>query len=228
MRFRPIVFPVFFIMAMQYPAFGQTFLFGVKVGVPTNNYFETGRLGGRGLSGEYSTATRRYTVGVTAEWRFAQNLGLEFDALYRRIGYSGSVKVFGFGNSNRDTVFDVRGNSWDFPLMVKYRLGLLGLYAAGGGMLRHIASAREVGTTTLSGGVPGITQTIPIDIDNPYDLRKRTFVAWTVAGGIEIGRSPLRVLPEIRYARMTSNIASAANPLRFGPDQIDFLLGFSF
>ena len=219
---------ILFATQLCVPGLAQQFQFGVKVGVPLTNYFEAGSVGTRGVFAEYSTATRRYTIGAAAEWRFAEHLGLELDALYKRLGYSGTVSVFGFGNSNRASLFEVKGNSWDFPLLVKYRPGHRGLYMVGGGVLRHISSAHEVGTTTLSGGMPGITQTTPIDSDNPYDLRKRTYLGWTVSGGIEIGRTRLRVLPEIRYTRMTSNIAETATPLRFTPNQLDFLLGLLF
>ena len=68
----------------------------------------------------------------------------------------------------------------------------------------------------------------PIDTTEPSDLRKRIYPGLTVAGGIEFGRSRLRLLPEFRYTRWTANISGSRGVLRFNPNQAEFLLGFLF
>jgi hypothetical protein len=45
------------------------------------------------------------------------------------------------------------------------------------------------------------------------------------AAGIELGHGKLRWLPEFRYTRWTANIAGPSGPLRFNPNQAEFLLG---
>ena len=70
-------------------ACAQPFWFGVRIGVPLTEYFQTGTVTFRpiGSSETYSAATRRYTLGVSAEWRRWQRLGFEADALYKRMGF---------------------------------------------------------------------------------------------------------------------------------------------
>ena len=104
-------------------AFGQGFHAGIKAGVPLTEYFETGSSGGLHGSADYSAATRRYTVGATGEWR-PGSFGLELDALYHRMGYVAIVHSIDSATGNyRDSAIDIKGNSWDFPLMAKYRFG---------------------------------------------------------------------------------------------------------
>ena len=86
------------VFAAAAPEFAQGLHFGVKAGVPITAYFDTGQTGDRNGSSEYSAATRRYTVGVSAEWRLNRSFGLELDALYKRMGYVGIVNTFSSSN----------------------------------------------------------------------------------------------------------------------------------
>lgn len=98
----------------------QEFRFGLKAGVPLTPYFETGRTEVRGGVLEHSAATRRYTLGPSLEWRPARRLGLELDVLYKRIGYV-QIENTSVSGVTIHSSFDVKGHSFDFPLMVKYR-----------------------------------------------------------------------------------------------------------
>ena len=62
----------------------------------------------------------------------------------------------------------------------------------------------------------------------PSDLRKRFYPGLAAAAGIELGHGRLRWLPEFRYTRWTANIAGPSGPLRFNPNQAEFLLGLRF
>jgi hypothetical protein len=120
-----------FVCAM--PALSQGFHAGVKAGVPLTQYFETGASGSLHGGAEYSAATRRYTVGASVEWEWTHAFGFEADALYHRMGYVGIVHFIDSANGNyRDSAIDVKGNSWDFPLLVKYRFGRSGAAVRGG------------------------------------------------------------------------------------------------
>src|SRR5512135_1744881 len=130
------------LLVLSAPGFAQSFLFGVKAGVPITQYFESGRY-------DFTSATRRYTVGASAELRMRKHLGLEVDALYKRMGYNGAGSSGRFLPPFSSSVFDVKGNSWDFPLMVKYRFGgRLHPFAAGGGVMRYIGPVRARGVET--------------------------------------------------------------------------------
>src|SRR5580698_6300117 len=69
------------------------------------------------VSGTLSSESKRYIVGPKVEVRLPLGLAFEFDALYRRFGFTGS-DVNCCGNvTTRE-----RANSWEFPLILKYRL----------------------------------------------------------------------------------------------------------
>jgi len=58
-------------------------------------------------------------------------------------------------------------------------------------------------------------------------LRKRFYPALT-SGGIEFGRSRLRLLPELRYTRWIAVLLGPGAVLRFNPNQFEFLVGILF
>jgi hypothetical protein len=193
----------FLACSLALSAWGQGIRAGLKIGVPITQYFRTGIVSTPDSYEEYSAATRRYTAGLSGEWRFTNALGLEADALYHRMGYVAILNYAG-----RDTAVDIKGNSWDFPLMVKYRSGLrFRPYAAGGLVLRYVG---------------------PVDMPDPPELTKRIYSGVTAAGGVEIGGERLRFLPELRYTRWTTNIHEPTGLLRFAPNQLEFLLGLLF
>lgn len=220
----------FSLLLLTLPASGpaQNLHFGVKAGVPATTYFQTGRTGSRQGSSEYSAATRRYTVGVSAECRLTPHFGLELDALYKRMGYVGIVTTFGAGILTTSAL-DAKGHSWDFPVLAKWRLGRgVRPYGSGGVVLRYIGPVRARGERTVEDLIARTTTRTPIDTTEPSDLRKRLYPGLTAAGGVEFGFGRLRLLPEFRYTRWTANIAGPGGTLRFNPNQAEFLLGFLF
>jgi len=127
-----------FVLVFALPVWGQDIHAGLKLGVPFTQYFETGTAGSLHGSADYSAATRRYTLGASGEWRLTNAFGFEVDALYHRMGYVGLVNYFDSANGNfSNSAIDVKGDSWDFPVMAKYRFGrVVRPYVAGGGVLR--------------------------------------------------------------------------------------------
>lgn len=162
---------------------GQAIRFGVTAGVPITQYFETGRSGGLHGGADYSAATRRYTLGASAEWYLVKAFGFELDVMYHRMGYVGIVNFFDSANGNfSNSQIDVKGNSWDVPLMAKYRFGRLARpYVAGGGVLRYIGPVRGRGQETNGSLATGASSTIPIDTTDPSELRKRFYPGLTAA-----------------------------------------------
>jgi len=222
--------PALFAFVFALPVCGQSIHGGLKLGVPLTQYFETGATGSLHGSAEYSAATRRYTFGVSGEWRLTDAFGFEVDALYHRMGYVGIVNYFDSANGNfSNSAIDVKGNSWDLPVMVKYRFGrVVRPYVAGGGVLRYVGPVRGLGEQTIGTLVTKTGTTSSLDTTQPSDLRKRLYPGLTVAGGIEIGRGRIRILPEFRYTRWTANISGAGGLLRFAPNQVEFLAGALF
>jgi hypothetical protein len=217
---RHIILPLFLFLPA---AFGQGFDAGVKVGVPVTNFFDTGSSGSVHGSSVYSSATRRYTLGLSGEWWLTHAFGFEVDAMYHRLGYTGTAISVGTGGVT-DSVLHVTGNAWDFPLLAKYRFGhILRPYVAGGGTLRYIGPVHGQGEQT---NVTFPTNVTVINTDSPVDLNKRVYPGLTAAGGLEFGVGRFKLLPELRYTRWTANISGSNGVLRFAPNQLEFLLGF--
>jgi Outer membrane protein beta-barrel domain len=218
------------VLLMAAPVLGQRLHFGIKAGVPITEYFETGRSASLHGSAEYSAATRRYTVGATAELRLTDAIGFEIDVLYHRMGYVAIVESFDSGNGNfHKSEIDVKGNSWDFPLMAKYRFGRVTRpYVMGGGVIRYIGPVRGRGQETNGSLAPRTSSTTRLDTSEPSELRKRFYLGLTVAAGVELGAKRFRLLPEFHFTRWTANIARAGGLLRFPSNQAEFLVGLCF
>ncbi len=221
---------LFLALAATAPQFAQSFFLGIKAGIPVTQYFDTRSAANSSSSADYSAATRRYTVGVSAEWRSETGLGLEADVLYKRMGYVGILHtVDGSRGISTTSAFDIKGNSWDFPILLKYRFRRkLHPYAGGGGVLRYVGPVRARGAETMQDLGAGTTTRTPIDTADPFDLRKRFYPGASAGGGVEFRRGRLRLLPELRYTRWTANIAKRGGLLRFEPNQWEWLLGVLF
>jgi hypothetical protein len=216
-------------------ACGQSFSFGLKAGVPITEYFQTGHYAyavgpSEYTYGDYSQATRRYTFGVSAEWHPWQSLGFEVDALYKRMGYVSFEYSFNDGPIYIYAL-DVKGNSWEFPVLAKYRFRRgLHPYVASGGAFRYIGPVRGRGSNVFDGHLlPGGAITVtPIDTRNPPELDTRFFPGIVGAGGIELRVGRFRLLPEVRYTRWMTNLPDYALPLSLKSNQVEFLVGWLF
>jgi hypothetical protein len=78
--------PVLLFLLGSISVFAQPFSAGIKAGVPLNDFLNAA---GNGTF-DYTAPTQRYIVGGMAEVRLPLGLGVEFDALYRKLGYNGS------------------------------------------------------------------------------------------------------------------------------------------
>ncbi len=216
-------------MRLSVPAFSQGFSVGVKAGVPITEYFSAGfRSQAPFNSGiQYSSATRRYTLGIAAEWRSAHRIGIEADLEYKRAGYihNGSDMFPPLSGLFGTSVYAVRGSSWDIPILMKYRFRQpMGLFVSGGSTFRHLGPVRAQGTRVLT-DILGHTNTVNIDTSQPEELTSRNFWGATVGAGFEFGESWLHFLPELRYTRWISNIDTTDGALRFEPNQVELFLG---
>jgi len=85
---------------------------GIKGGVPFSDELESSRtFGGQ----TFHAKTERFTVGPMLDVRLPFGLGVEFDALYKRLSQTGD-------SINGGTVTK-SGSSWELPLLGKYRFG---------------------------------------------------------------------------------------------------------
>ena len=193
--------------------------------MPLTLYFDTGQTATPNRTVEYSAATRRYTAGPSVEWHLNQRFGFELDMLFKRMGYVGIVNTT-TGTTATRLAYDSKGDSWDFPLLAKYRFARRWRpYVAAGGTLRYVGPVHMPSDITVTDLTTGTVVRTPFETSSPSDLRKRFYPGLTVAGGIELGGGRLHVLPEFRYTHWTANIAGAGGVLRFTPNQAEVLVG---
>jgi len=187
-----------FVLAV--PAAAQPLSFGVKLGVPLSDAYDVATSVNRNLS---SSATQ-YTVGAMAELHLPLGLGVEGDVLYNRFNFS--------TNNLTTTSSAANSNSFEFPILVKYKFAGFGpvhAYAGAGPSFRTVQSVLRF--------APRVTN----------DSFGKGFV---LAGGVEIKALFLRISPELRYTHWGSqSFLDATNVLIHGKqNQGQFLVGISF
>jgi opacity protein-like surface antigen len=198
-------------------AFSQPFSFGVKAGVPLTDFLSTVQSPNFG----FNSNTKRYIVGPTVELRLPFGLGIELDALYRRLDYTSSgnlIDVFISGNTT--------GNAWEFPLLAKYRFPSK--------VVRPYVDA-GVAWDTLNGLTQTITQTVfptrttTTTTSNPAELNKNTVTGFVTGVGLDVKILLIHLSPEIRYTRWgAQHFLSSNGGLSSNQNQAEFLLGITF
>jgi hypothetical protein len=195
-------------------ACSQPFSAGVKVGVPLTDFIST-------VQGVSSSVPNRFIAGVTGELRLPFGLGVEVDALYRRVHYQDRIgSVLGTVTTDRTTA-----NSWEFPILAKYRFPTK--------IARPYVDA-GVAFDTLSGLTDTVTQTIQVTppsthtTSTPASLQNNSTKGFVIGAGVEIHAIVIRLSPEIRYTRWGSPHFNLAGVLSSNQNQAEFLLGITF
>jgi len=96
---------------------GQTVEIGVRAGVPLMQAFETGSEFHIDFGEGATSATRRYTVGPMWRVSIPHGFGVEFDVLYKRLGFDDVQKNLGVAYYYTRAI----ANSWEFPVLGTYR-----------------------------------------------------------------------------------------------------------
>ena len=196
----------FVLLAGVLPA--QPFTFGVKGGVrlttDLDNYDAT-------------SESKRYVAGPMITAALPAGFRLEIDALYRRVGYRTSFgSVFGYF-TERD-----RGNSWEFPIILRHSL-IRGLYVGAGYAPLTINGTAHINQVDL----------FPVSFQ-VFDRPGSWDVTHGVVGtaGIEKRVGPMRIAPEVRYTFWTApalNIyGSHGYFVQSSQHQVDLMLGIHF
>jgi len=165
------------------------------------------------------SGSKRYLIGPTLEAGLPLRLSVEFDAIYRRQGYQGA-----YGNFAFSTLEGERANSWEFPMLVKYRMPfpLMKPFA-------EIGYAPRVINGTITGDsilrVPTVQP--PVHYSNKTDWQ--TSHGIVIGGGVDAGIGRLRLSPGVRYTRWNNTAISVF--ISDGPafhstqNQVDVVLG---
>jgi hypothetical protein len=160
---------------------------------------------------------------VTA--RLPLGFRLEFNALYRRVGYrySGSDVIGDFFSVRQ------RGNSWEFPILVR-RTFWRGVYAGAGYAPRVINGHGHESAVVVNNPytIPPFRQFFESDVPGQWQT---THGVLGVAG-IEKRAGPLHIAPEVRYTYWTQPAlqfyGSHGFTLLSSQHQVDLLVGITF
>jgi len=195
--------------------FGQSLSIGVKGGARASDDFQ------------YAATSKsgRYVVGPTLELTLPLRFSIEFDALYRRQGYSASN-----GTPLYTAFLREADNVWEFPLLAGYRIPLPGIrpFAEVGWAPRIMHGYRDESGSYL-------TQLNPATFTY---YSGRTHVDWptthgvVVGGGIQFAAGRFQFAPEVRYTHWNQQVINGSFP--DGPsygstqNQLDILLGIHY
>jgi outer membrane receptor protein involved in Fe transport len=182
---------------------GQTISIGVTGGARV-----TDDLTGAGAA----SVSKRYVVGPALDIGLPLGFGVEVDALYQREGFQG---VFSNG------YFGERANSWEFPLLLKYRLPvpLVKPFAEVGYAPRVIDGS--FATNFVS---PPSTLISSEHFPDSQGL--------VIGGGIQFATGRLRLSPGVRYTHW--NNTPIAGTFGNGPswqstqNEVDILVGIEW
>ncbi len=196
--------PMLLLLLGAASAAAQPLAYGVKGGVPLTDFFSAVQ----SQSFSFSANAKRFIVGPTIELRLPFGLGIELDALYRHLNFSGSA------SAGSETV---TGSQFEFPLLAKYRFPAK--------IVRPFVDA-GFAFSTLS----GLTQTVAAKTGLSSAPATSNFAkGFVMGGGLDISLKILHISPEIRYTHWGS--ASFTDPLALvsgSQNQAEFLVGITF
>ena len=192
----------------------QPFSYGVKVGTPLTDFIST-------VQNVSSSVPNRFIAGVTGELHLPFGLGVEVDALYRRIHYQDTI-----GNPlNAFTTDRTTANSWEFPILAKYRFPAK--------LVRPYVDA-GIAFDTLSGVTDTVTQLVAPSntsthtTSTPTALQNTSTKGFVIGAGISVHAIVIHLSPEIRYTRWGASQFNLAGVLSSNQNQAEFLLGITF
>jgi len=188
--------------------------FGIKGGVPFTDAFNAAK------SGQLSflTTNHHWTLGPELDLNLPLGFAIEVDALYQRVNYSSTVNLAGSVTDSRTTA-----NSWDFPLLLKWRFapGPFRPYVAVGPTFNGLTNLNQV-TTFFSPGSsnPGGP------VGAPPQVKRQVNTGFTLGAGVQLLG---HISPEVRYTRWGwDSIRDVSGLLKTNPNQVQFLVGFTF
>lgn len=221
-------------------AFGQfgPVSIGAKAGVPLSDVFEYKAPDSCGATAaicsfiNYSSKTKRYTVGPTVELRLPHGFGVEFDALYNRLNYD-SYFVLSTPSSGLSTHFtSTAADRWSFPILLKWRHDVrrMSPFIDGGIAFDHISG---VGSNFASfrRDFSGFVSQLNGSTSSPPEFTNPSSSGFVAGGGIDLHPlRHLRLTPEVRYTRRFSeNFDREPRAIfRTNLNEVSLLFGISF
>lgn len=207
----------FLLLLISTPCLAQSFSAGVKGGVRASDDITPN-------NDSATSESKRYVIGPTVEIGLPLGLGVEVDALYRAEGYRTA-----FGNFAGSFTARERANSWEFPMLLKFRLPapLVRLYVTGGVAARVLSGYEDLNSIAIN-----------LQTGQPTFSRSRLNTNWdpcvgvVVGGGLRLALGRPGISSELRYTRWTSTpinvFASQGYFFQSAQNQIDILVGLTW
>ena len=208
--------PLFLLLFGAVSAWAQLFSYGVKAGVPLNEFLDAAQ----SQQFAFNSTTNRYIVGPTAELHLPFGLGVEFDILYRRFDYTGSATLMNVVSNSRTTA-----NAWEFPLLAKYRIPMkiVHPYVDAGVAWDKLSGLTQTITSTF------VALTTTTTTSNPAELNTAATRGFVMGAGLSVKVLVIHVSPEIRFTRWGAQYFIDPNGLLHSNlNQGEFLLGITF
>jgi opacity protein-like surface antigen len=207
---------LFILLGCSFNVSAQRVSIGVKGGSVPSDAFES-------QLDDLTDESKRYIVGPSVEVALPWGFAVEFDALYRRIGF----------DTFRDHRVSVRerGNAWELPILAKYRIKPSAAF--------HPFAVIGVAPRLVSGS-SGFNYTIPLfhgDVPQSasYKPEYGNTHGFVVGGGLEYGSRRARFSTEARYIHWDNEIYHSFTGGCCGgwnqystQDQVEVLFGFSW
>ncbi|HYL38261.1 MAG TPA: hypothetical protein VEV17_20255 [Bryobacteraceae bacterium] len=168
--------------------------------------------------------SRPYVIGPSIEFRVPAGFALEASALYQRIGGDELFQLLiPPGTSGPGITFfsdRLRGNSWEFPLLVEYyfrpREATWQPFIGTGWAFRVVGLHQAIIETTVDAS--GVSHPLSFSEDSRADAA----VGAVFSAGLRYRAGRVALIPEVRYTRW----GSSENLLR--KNEAAFLLGVRF
>lgn len=196
--------------------------YGFKIGSALNDPISP-----NSFNGQYTFNQSRWTGGPTVEVRLPFRFAIEVDALYwSKRTTSTSTFHYGGETSPFSTSHSERTRSWDFPLLLKYRIPVsssLRPFLSAGYQFTHESRTRDIRSQCLgpSGSCVPATVSAAIPDVRFTQIKDSRFHNGPAAGaGLEFRTKHVTITPELRWSR---NINTYPRDNRFTG-----MVGFTF
>jgi hypothetical protein len=228
------------------PAFAQSrrVTFGIEAGTPLNNAFQ-------GTASTAATLTQRNgnkaLAGVSIKAPLPGEFVLSGGVMFRPLSFhrtttntsspdiavvntSGSVTPVTFFQSDW---WNSRGHAWEFPITIERTLfsrGRARPFASGGLAWRRTKSTTDAQfhfSMDSSTGSVGSSATVQAVF--PSEAIKDSRTGLVVGAGIEIGRLPIRLSPQVRWTSwLNDGKPNGPATVGYARHSVDLLVGFTF
>jgi len=148
-----------------------------------------------GNIGNIYSESKRYLVGPRVDVRLPRHFFVELDALYRTFGYT-AYEVTSLTNE----VIRERANSWEIPVLLKYRYpGFRAHPFLGAGYDARFVHGTDVTNGAFVSGITSGVTTYTYLINQQSTTNYPVSHGAVVSGGLEFVAGPVHISPELRY-----------------------------